>query len=285
MPTMTLKDGRVFAYGEYGMPNGKPVFFIHGTPGSHLFHPHDEITKKLGIRLITTTRAGYGESTFQRGRRLLDFPSDIAQLADHLGIDKFSIVGHSGGGPHTLACAYDMPERILSAATLSGMGPVDAPGASEGLIGLNKFGITFGRVIPWFLAQALIWLFFHVRREDPEKFFDSEFGKRPPADDEIMKDPEVRKLCIDCERYAFQQGIKGYAWDTRILLLPWGFNLSRINVPVHLWHGTADNITSVPMAKAIANQIPGSKITILPSEGHMLLIPNWEKILRDLQNL
>src|SRR5512136_1888696 len=120
MNTITLHDGRTLAYAEYGDPHGKPVFFFHGSPGSRLFTPPDEVTKHQHVRLICTDRPGYGASTFQLGRRLLDWPQDINDLAEALRIKKFYIVGHSGGGPYTLACAYALPDRILAAATLSG---------------------------------------------------------------------------------------------------------------------------------------------------------------------
>src|SRR5512136_1482675 len=112
MTTIALSDGRTLAYAEYGDPTGQPVFFFHGMPGSRLFRPPDQITAKVGVRLITTDRPGYGLSTFQPGRRFLDWPGDIAQLADHLNMEKFAVMGHSAGGPYVAACAYALPQRV-----------------------------------------------------------------------------------------------------------------------------------------------------------------------------
>ncbi|KAF0108233.1 MAG: alpha/beta hydrolase [Anaerolineaceae bacterium] len=284
MTTITLSDSRTLAYAEYGDPRGKPVFFFHGTPGSRLFRPPDEVTKKMGVRLICTDRPGYGQSTFQPGRGLLDWPADVAQLADALGLDKFYIAGHSGGGPHTLACAFGLPDRVTAAATLSGAGPVDAPGATDGMTPLNKFGFKFGRYLPWPVGRAITWMIFRERCADPAKAMDreTEIGVRPPADEEIITRPEVRDLCIKTEVEAFRPGLKGMAWDVRLITRPWGFRLDGIRVPVQLWHGTVDNLTSVPMAQHMAGKIPNGRLTIFPDEGHMLLFPHWEEILTAL---
>ncbi len=282
MGSITLMDGRTLAFAEYGDPRGKPVFFIHGTPGSRLFHPSEEITTRLGVRLITTDRPGYGESTFHRDRRLLDWPADITQLADHLGIGKFAVVGHSGGGPHTLACAYAIPNRITQAATLSGAGPVDAPGATDGMIPLNKFGFKYGQYLPWAVGRTLSWFFFHERCADPAKAMDRETGHRPVADDELISRPEIRTVCLQSELEAFRPGLEGMSWDTRLITRPWGFNLEEIKIPVTLWHGTADNVTSISMARYMAGKIPGSKTMICEGEGHLLLFPHWEEILKYL---
>jgi pimeloyl-ACP methyl ester carboxylesterase len=281
MSTITLTDGRTLAYAEYGDPRGKPVFFFHGTPGSRLFHPPDEVTARVGVRLITVDRPGYGESTFQPNRRLLDWPNDIAQLAGALGINKFAVVGHSGGGPHTLACAYALPDRVIAAATIAGAGPIETPGATDDMIPLNKFGFKYGQYMPWPIGRTITSLIFHERCTNPAKAFDND-KNRPPADQEIMDRPEIRDLCIRTEVEAFRPGIKGMAWDVRLITRPWGFNLEEINIPVRLWHGTADNVTSIRMAQYMAGKIPNSQLTVCPNEGHMLLIPHWEEILTQL---
>ena len=277
-----LKDGRTLAYAEYGDPGGTPVFFFHGMPGSRFFRPPDEITARLQVRLICMDRPGYGASTFQPRRRILDWPCDITQLADHLGIRKFAIAGHSGGGPYVAACAYALPNRITAAVILSGAGPVNSPGGTLGMSAANKFGITVGRFIPWLLWQELIWVFYHRRAWDPAADMDSGDGIRPPADDEQIHKPEVRETCLHSEVEAFRPGLRGLAWDARLLTRPWGFPLNDICTPIHLWHGTEDDQVPVSMARFIAAKIPGSKITILENEAHLALFPHWEEILTNL---
>jgi pimeloyl-ACP methyl ester carboxylesterase len=236
----------------------------------------------LGVRLICVDRPGYGESTFQPGRRILDWPADVAQLADTLDIRKFAVGGHSGGGPHTLACAYALPERITSAVTLSGAGPVNAPGATEGMTALNKFGFKFGRFLPWFISRLAMWFIFHERCVDPAKAMDREIGLRPLADDELIARPEIRQVCLQSEVEAFRSGLKGMSWDVRLITRPWGFKLEEIKIPVFSWHGMADNVTSVSMAQFMADKIPHGELLICEGEGHLLLFPHWEEILLQL---
>jgi pimeloyl-ACP methyl ester carboxylesterase len=211
MTTITLSDGRILACAEYGVPRGKPVFFFHGTPGSGFFSPLDEITKKTGVRLICVDRPGYGLSTFQPGRRILDWPDDISQLADFLGMHKFAVAGHSGGGPYTLACAYALPDRVTAAAILSGPGLIEAPDATRGMSATNRFGLTVGRFIPWPLWRVLIWVFYHRRRDNPAEDMDRGKGHRPQADEEQVRRPEVQEACIRSEVEAFRPGLRGLA--------------------------------------------------------------------------
>ena len=282
MTSIILPDTRTLSFAEWGSPSGKPVFFFHGTPGSRFFRPPDEITVRAGVRLICVERPGYGESTFQPGRRIPDWPADIAQLADHLGIPKFAVAGHSGGGPYVSACACALPERVTAAAVLSGAGPVDAPGITRNMSATNKFGILVGPFIPWPLWRLLVWVFYHRRADDPDAEIDRGNGRRPPADDEQMRRPEVRATCIQSEVEASRPGLRGLAWDARLLTRPWGFRLEDIRVPVHLWHGDTDDQATIPMARYVADKIPGSKITICENEAHLLLFPHWEEILIQL---
>ncbi len=280
--SLQLKDGRTLAYAEYGEPRGTPVFFFRGMPGSRLFHPPDEITQKLGTHLVTADRPGYGLSTYQPGRRIVDWPEDITQLADHLGIDRFAVAGHSGGGPYAAACACILPDRVNAAAILSGVGPITTPGAVRGMSLLSAAGFKLGRFFPWLLWQQLIRLVYHERGENPSAVQEREAGRRPSADEQLMSIPGVREVCAQSEVEAFRFGLSGLAWDARLLTLPWGFPLEKIRVPVSLWHGTADRETPIAMGRFVAGKIPTCRATFCPGEAHLLLFPHWEEILRAL---
>ncbi len=277
-----LPDGRDLGYAEYGDLSGFPVFFFHGTPGSKEFHPPLDVTERLGVRLICVERPGYGESTFQPNRRILDWPKDIASLADALKLDRFAISGHSGGGPHTLACAYALADRVTAAATLAGAGPVDTPNATEGLIFLHWLGFKIGQYMPWPAWHLLVKWMFREIAADPTKAIDRDKDTWPPADREILTTPEIRELCIRSDLQAYRHGLRAFAWDARLLTRPWGFNLNEIKVPVQIWHGTSDNSTTMAMAKYMAEKIPNGKLVICEGEAHMLLIPHWGEILTAL---
>lgn len=276
---LKLADGRELAYAEYGDPQGRPLFFFHGMPGSRMFHPPDEVTRRKGVRLVCVDRPGYGGSTFQPGRRILDWPDDVCALADALGMDTFSVVGHSGGGPYALACAHHLPERVRAAVVVSGAGPVDAQGAAEGLTPLHKLGFTAGKYMPWPLLRGLVWLFFHKAAADPARAIDIDARERIPADEEVLNLPGVRENCIESDVEAYRQGLAGFSWEVRLVTRPWGFPLEDIRVPVYLWHGTADDFTTTAMARHLAERIPHCQFFLYEGEGHMLLIPRWEEIL------
>jgi pimeloyl-ACP methyl ester carboxylesterase len=282
MTSINLPDGRILAFAEYGDPRGKPVFFFHGTPGSRFFRPPERITSRLGVHLICVDRPGYGLSTFQLGRRILDWPKDISQLANSLGLDRFYVAGHSGGGPYTLACAFALPARVRAATLLSGAGPLDSPGITAGMSSTNKFGLRVGRFIPWPLWQVLVWFVYHRRAADPAADLVRGNGHRPLADEEQLRKPEVRDACVQSELEAFRSGLRGLAWDTRLLTLPWGFRLDEIKVPVYLWHGSDDDLATPGMARFMSERIPGCKTNLCEHEAHLLLFPHWEEILTQL---
>ncbi len=283
MASITLSDGRCIGYAEYGDPHGKPLLFFHGIPGSRLFRPPDEVTTKAGVRLISVERPGYGESTFQPGRRRLDWPNDVAQVADQLGIQHFAVMGHSGGGPYALACAYALPKRVTMAVTLSGAGPADAPGAADGLILQNALAFRFGRYLPGWLLRATARRIYSAHLAALIAGIDRDAGTRAAADQALYDQPDIRKLCDESEIEGLRPGVHGVAWDIWLMVRPWGFPLQDIHVPVQIWHGTTDTQTSLAMARYMAAQIPGAQCIICEGEAHLLLMPHWDEILRGMK--
>lgn len=282
MNTIHLADGRDLAYAEYGDLQGKAVFFFHGIPGSRLFRPPDDISYRMGVRVITVDRPGYGGSTYQHGRVLSDLPEDVRILADYLGVEDFFVAGHSGGGPYALACARALANRVIGATTLSGAGPVDIPGATTGLTTVNRLGFRYAHYLPWSATRLIIRLVYSSRARDPEKAMAADDGKRPTADETLMKNKELRKMCLETEIEAFRQGLKGMARDVYLITRQWDFKLEDIRVPVHIWHGTEDNLTTLVMARSMAAKIPIASITLLSGKGHLLLLDHWEEILTKL---
>jgi pimeloyl-ACP methyl ester carboxylesterase len=152
---LDLKDGRKLGFAEYGTPDGKPVFHFNGSGGSRLERPADlNILTALGIRYISTDRPGHGNSSLKQDRELLDWPNDVAAIADDLGIDKFHVLGWSAGGPHALACAYKIPERVISGAIVSGLAPANRPNPYAGYKGFLRALMILGRRFP-----SLVYIF------------------------------------------------------------------------------------------------------------------------------
>jgi len=272
-----LCDGRQLAFAEYGDPNGKPVFFIQGTPSSRLLHPDEAITRELGARLITFDRPGFGLSDYQPNRTLLDYPNDLRQLADALGIDRFALVGISGGGPYTAATAFALPNRVTRAALVSAGGPADAPHALDGMTPIRRLGYYIARYAPALLVPVL-WLTNNPQR-NPQKFFDQYTAHNPPSDQALFSQPEFRALMIANYAEATRFGLRGFARELWVIAHPWGFRLQEITAPVLIWHGDADNSTPIGMARYMASQIPHCRATYLPGEGHLFLFKRWREIL------
>jgi len=279
-----IPDGRNIACAEYGHPAGYPVFFFHGIPGSRIFRPPDEVTTKMGVRLICTDRPGYGLSPFQPGRRIIDWPGDIATIADKLGIERFAVAGHSGGGPYALACAFGLPDRISAAAVISGIGPIDSASVLDGMDPTNKLGFTVGRWMPWPLWQFSNWIFFRRVARCPESLFPTPDlqTKLNLADKEVLSQPEILAHCRASVQEAFRAGIEGHAWEGRLLTRPWGFALEDIHSAVHVWHGSADQDVPIGMARSLAGKIPACKLNLFDNRGHLLIFPYWDKILEML---
>ena len=119
---LILKDGRTLGFAEYGDPKGEPMLEFHGCPSSRLeARNYDEAGKKLGARVIGIDRPGFGISTYVKGYRTVDWPADVIEFADALGLNRFVVAGISSGSPYALACARFIPERLKGCAVVSGV--------------------------------------------------------------------------------------------------------------------------------------------------------------------
>ncbi len=135
METLTLSDGRSLAYEVYGLPDGQPVIFNHGFSDSRLIrNPDDSLTESLGARVIAADQPGVGGSSIQKGRKIVDWGGDMEELADALGLERFAVAGHSGGGPHALAIPYRMPDRVTKLVLASPVAPLDEKGMAKLMI-------------------------------------------------------------------------------------------------------------------------------------------------------
>jgi pimeloyl-ACP methyl ester carboxylesterase len=278
--TLTLRDGRRLGYSEYGKLDGEPGFYFHGHPGSRL-EPEfaDEAAGGAGVRIIALDRPGLGLSDFQPHRTILDWPRDVEEAADLLGLDRFAVLGTSGGGPYALACAHELPERITRVGVVSGVGPYDAPGATHGMRWANRVGFQLGARFPP-LAQLIMWSMERQLRRRPERALDAVAQAMPPPDAEIAARPEVRRILAAVFAEAFRQGSRGAARDIVLLGRPWGFRLDRIEPTVHLWQGEADTLVPPAMGRHLAARIPNCEATFFPTEGHLLVFDHVSEIVQ-----
>jgi len=280
MQTVKLKDGRQLGFAQFGQETAFPVLYFHGWPGSRLEAGFFNVP---GVQMIGVDRPGYGLSDPMRKRRLADWPDDIAQLADHLGFDKFAIVGMSGGGPYAAVCAHALMDRITRVAIIAGLGPPDAPGMSKSRVG---FLLDIGqRPMTSAVLTNVMRVVIRDRRADKHIERLRHRVRRASKDMEAMT-PDFLQMLITSFREGLRRSAKGPSSDARIYGEPWPFKLSDIKVPVRVWHGTADMQVPVSIGRYYAASIPGAVGHFPEDEGHVSIVTNYiEAIISDLRRL
>lgn len=269
-----LSDGRSLGFCELGDLRGRPVLYFHGFPGSRLEAKYaHHIAKRLGVRIISVDRPGYGLSDFKPGRTIRDWPSDVVRLADAMGLGQFAVVGASGGGPYAAACALDIPERLTSVGIVSGLGPIDAPNATIGMTGINRLGLSIAPRAPWLVKLSFAFVALALRTQ-PEWVIGLVSSGLCDPDKTVLRNPEIRLLFRDSLLEAIRSGSAGPFRDILLYSRPWGFRLEEILIEVHLWHGEQDIIVPPSMGRHLAQTIPRCRPTFFPDEGHFSLIVN-----------
>ncbi len=282
---LVLGDGRRLGYAQYGRPDGEPIFYFHGHPGSRLEGRFaHSAAAAAGFLVIALDRPGVGLSDVQPGRALTDWPADVAETADKLGISRFSVAGASGGGPYALACAWRLPSRVSRAAVISGAGPFQVRGITHGMRWQNRVGFQLGSRWPALAAAAMR----SMRRgviDQPERTIDALARAMSPADAVVVRRPEVRDLLIADLVEAFRQGSDGATHDMVLLGRPWGFSLREIEPEVYLWQGEADTLVPPAMGRYLAEQIPHCHARMLPGEGHLLIIDRMPDLIEAFRQM
>ena len=277
--SLKLGDGRRLEYAEWGDIDGVPIVHHHGMPGSRLDHAASaDLCSSLGVRVITPERPGYGLSGGLRRRTILDWPRDVAQLADHLKLSRFAVTGLSGGGIYALACASAIPDRLTEVVLAGCPAPLDRPEAMAGMRWENRVGLRAAALAPS-LFRALAATVVRALRWNPELFLVEGTHDQPPADRTWTALPWVRADEIENLREAFRQGALAYAQDISLLARPWGFDLGGIDLRIRLWHGDADRVIPLHHAKYLASMLPHGTLRVCRGEGHMLLWNHIAEIL------
>jgi pimeloyl-ACP methyl ester carboxylesterase len=262
-----LADGRQVAFCEYGDADGAPVVYCHGFPSSRLEArlAHAQ-ARAQGVRLLAIDRPGFGRSERKPGRRLLDWPQDVAALARLLGWKRYAVLGVSGGAPYAFACAVRMPEEVRAVAIVAGLGPVRAG------------------LLPWYgalaavatahcpaLARALFALLVAGIKRAPRCLLASMVLPLAPADRAVLGRPPVRTALLATLREAARQGAGAWAEEFALYVQDWGFDARSVRVPVSVWHGECDRVVAPAAGRALAGQLPNCQARFLADEGHYSL--------------
>jgi pimeloyl-ACP methyl ester carboxylesterase len=284
---VAVDGGRTLAAAQWGDPEGFPVFSLHGTPGSRFGrHPDEAAVRDSGIRLITYDRPGYGASTRHPGRRVVDCVTDVAAIADALGIERFAVTGGSGGGPHALAVAARLPERVLRARSVVGVAPFEAEGldfyAGMDPENVKEFGLAEqGEAVLQPELERMAADGLERMAHDPSKVLSDDW-ELAEADRAVLADTRIQAVMGEMMREAYRNGVWGWVDDDLAFLRPWGFDVSEIRVPVEVRYGARDVLVPAAHGEWLARHVPNAEVTLVDHAGHLA---DPETTLRLLQNL
>ena len=281
---LVLANGATVALSEYGDHDGVPVFFCHGWPSSRtMAELTDEAARDLGLRIISPDRPGIRDSRFQSNRRLVDWPPLLNEIADRLGIERFRILGISGGAPYAYASGWMTPERVEKIAVVSGAPPLDGLNDLDGLLPVHRKMLVLREKSP-----RLLKLLFHLAR--PFVALRMPLRLRPlllkflqPCDANVLRELRKFDICFDSARHAWRSSALGVMTDAEIYATAWGFPLEEVRVPVALWHGTKDRTFAPWLAENVAARLPNCEFHLIEGAGHYSLpIRSIREILADL---
>lgn len=285
--TIILNDGRQLGYAEYGAKDGIPIFGLHGTPGSRIWFAYDDIElHAFKIRFITIDRPGYGLSDLHPQRNILDFTEDLIQLADFLGLDKFAVMGVSGGGIFSAATAFAFPDRVTRAGLISTVSPFEKGRAPKAMNRANRWSFRLARQWPGLLRYML---------RQQKKLID----KRPviykssaqkqvrhlsKSDQRILQEVEAVEALYVHLKEAYRMGVEGLIQETVLVTKEWGFDPSQIEVPVELWHGTDDTMAPIDPIQGLESKLKYVNTHYLQGKGHFLTEEPaiWKAILESM---
>lgn len=283
---VTTRDGRSLQVIDTG-GDGLPCLYHGGTPsGAVVDRLAVRAARDAGLRWITYSRPGYGDSTALPGRDVASVAADVEAILDHVGVDTFVTYGLSGGGPHALATAALMPSRCLGVASIGGVAPAGAEGL-DFLDGMAEDNVEeFGRarsgegpLVEFLSAGAAS--FAHVTGAEVV----AALGGLVSPPDQAALTGEVGEYFASSFREALRTGIDGWRDDDLAFVKPWGFELADLRVPVAIWQGGQDLMVPPGHGRWLAAHIPGARAHLHPEDGHLSLgVANLPVILTDLRN-
>jgi len=271
---------------EYGIPDGLPVFYCHGFPASRLeARKSHEAARELGLRVLSLDRPGFGRSDFVPGRRLSDWADTVHAVADAEGIDRFSLMGVSGGGPYALSAAAGLGDRVTRLALVCPLGPLAEPGSDAGMRTLAAAFVRFSRawptLAPWLYRACAGPVF----RTFPAAVVRVLAGTADDMDRATLCKPEHRAMILDSVREAFRQGARGAAHDLHLFTRSWDFDPATITAPARLWHGGRDRTVPCRHGAGIAQCLRHCDAHYPEDEGHFsLALEHMRSIMEFLAN-
>jgi pimeloyl-ACP methyl ester carboxylesterase len=279
-----LTDGRELAWAEFGDRDGSPVVAFHGSTGSRYhFASLNDVAASQGTWLIAPDRPGYGHSTYDSARSYQSWARDVGQLADHLGIDRFAVVGHSSGGPNAAGCARFIGDRLVGCAIVSGPAPPEANISKHEMMRQNRIAQGVARVAPR-LMSAMVGAGLRQGARAPDKALAWMSRTLPACDVAVIERPEIRAALRDDLAHPSWTAGRAGVQDLQLELRPWGFWLREIAISVDVWHGESDRNVVVENGIYQANEIPNATLHKIAGEGHWLYCNHFHEILDSLSS-
>jgi len=267
---IVLPDGRWLDLRVSGPADGVPLIFHHGTPGAGVPEPVlERAAHSRGLRLVTASRPGYGDSTPQAGRRVVDVVADMGAVMDEIGARRCLVAGWSGGGPHALACAARLP-AAAAVLVIAGVAPFAADGL-DWLAGMGEDNVAeFSAVL-----KGEDELRSYLLRER-ENLKDLTVEGIVPALESLLPDVDRAALTDEFAGYlvasfreSVRTGVAGWLADDLAFARPWGFDLAEISAPTTIWQGSEDLMVPFAHGQWLAPRVPGAIVHLEEGEGHL----------------
>jgi len=289
-----LADGRSLGFAEYGEHGGFPVLFFHGTPGSRLdASPLTGAAATAGVRLLALDRPGMGLSDPAPERTIPDWADDVGAFAEAQGLERFSVLGYSSGGPYALAVAAATGaagerSRLYGCGVVSGNSPVDDPEVSRTLPVDSKVFNYVARWRPRLAARGTDMMLRVARR--PAAWWPRPIARAfalqySQSDREVlaaMSHAHPPESGMDGFVEAVRQGGGGVATDMLLEIGDWGFDLEEVTLDVQLWYGSADPMVPLVQGELLAKRLPHSELHVVDGGGHLVLFDRTADILAAL---
>lgn len=269
---LLLPDGRILAYRSHGEPRGRPLIFMHGTPGSRcVLSQRDPLVALPDTFIVVPERPGYGRSSFQADRSLRSWAADVRELAESLRLPRYAVAGISGGAPHALACGHYNADQVSAVMMLSSPAPTALLQTTRRMTLGNRLAVWLGRRFPGMLRAAMK-SYADRFSKDPQGFLDAVAQQMGGPDRELLLRTQLRQDMIADLEEAYRQGSDAQFIDASLVMTAdhWDFDPAAIHVPVHAWHGEFDRLVPATAARALAAAAPDIKLEIVPGAGHLL---------------
>lgn len=282
---LTLPDGRRLAWSDTGAPDGLPVILMHAIAGSrHLRHPDDRILHEYGMRLIIPERPGIGDSDPLPGRRVRDWPKDVAALADHLELQRFVVLGYSGAGtPYAFATAQSLSDRVCGLFLVGAAPPIEQFKDLKMFSDQSRMPMLVARYSPN-LLPPLLRVGVRSIKKNVYRYIEQAMLHVPESDRRVFDDPVMRENYARGLLASVKYGEQYLVSEALLVTHGWSADNLTFSIPVEFFHGDADSHVALDGARRLVERIPGARLHVIEGAGHFLIYSHWRELLHAIRH-